>query len=96
MKTRIRKPKFQEKVVFWVNKKVDTLYSDSISESFEFVENFINIMLKKENINSNMVFIGGKKDALILTIASLLDNYKYKDLNIENYSEIFEDDVDFE
>ena len=53
-------------------------------------------MLKKENINSNMVFIGGKKDALILTIASLLDNYKYKDLNIENYSEIFEDDVDFE
>ena len=64
MKTRIRKPKFQEKVVFSVEIENENLESTYYPESEEYVEAFIGSMLKKRNLTTEKIFLGGEKSSL--------------------------------
>ena len=61
MKTRIRKPKYQEKVVFSVEIENENLESNYYPESEEYVEAFIGSMLKKRNLTTDAA--GGHNQA---------------------------------
>ena len=84
MKTRIRKPKFQEKVVFSVEIENENLESTYYPESEEYVEAFIGSMLKNiEHIEQIQVEVENTKElkeALSLGVKNiLLDNFSVED-----------------
>lgn len=55
------------------------------SESFIFVENIINSMLIKNNLNVPKVGLGGYKKDLILFIVGLIEIRKLLNLDIQYY-----------
>jgi hypothetical protein len=96
MKTRIRKPKYQEKVVFWVDIESKNLESTYYPESQQYVEEFIGSMLKKKNITTEKIFIGGEKESLYRFLSALVENYHYREVYMDDNTELYEDDPDFD
>ena len=96
MKTRIRKPKFQEKVVFSVEIENENLESTYYPESEEYVEAFIGSMLKKRNLTTEKIFLGGEKESLYRFLSALVENYHYREVYMNDDTELYEDDPDFD
>ena len=96
MKTRIRKPKFQEKVVFSVEIENENLESTYYPESEEYVEAFIGSMLKKRNLTTEKIFLGGEKESLYRFLSALVENYHYREVYMDDNTELYEGDPDFE
>ena len=96
MKTRIRKPKFQEKVVFSVEIENENLESTYYPESEEYVEAFIGSMLKKRNLTTEKIFLGGEKESLYRFLSALVENYHYREVYMNDDTELYEDDSDFD
>ena len=96
MKTRIRKPKFQEKVVFSVEIENENLVSTYYPESEEYVEAFIGSMLKKRNLTTEKIFLGGEKSSLYRFLSALVENYHYREVYMNDDTELYEDDPDFD
>jgi hypothetical protein len=96
MKTRIRKPKFQEKVVFSVEIENENLESTYYPESEEYVEAFIGSMLKKRNLTTEKIFLGGEKESLYRFLSALVENYHYREVYMDDNTEIYEGDPDFD
>ena len=96
MKTRIRKPKFQEKVVFSVEIENENLESTYYPESEEYVEAFIGSMLKKRNLTTEKIFLGGEKESLYRFLSALVENYHYREVYMNDDTELYEGDPDFD
>jgi len=96
MKTRIRKPKFQEKVVFSVEIENENLESTYYPESEEYVEAFIGSMLKKRNLTTEKIFLGGEKESLYRFLSALVENYHYREVYMDDNTELYEGDPDFD
>ena len=96
MKTRIRKPKFQEKVVFSVEIENENLESTYYPESEEYVEAFIGSMLKKRNLTTEKIFLGGEKESLYRFLSALVENYHYREVYMNDDTELYNDDPDFD
>ena len=96
MKTRIRKPKFQEKVVFSVEIENENLESTYYPESEEYVEAFIGSMLKKRNLTTEKIFLGGEKSSLYRFLSALVEIYHYREVYMNDDTELYEDDPDFD
>ncbi len=96
MKTRIRKPKYQEKVVFSVEIENENLESTYYPESEEYVEAFIGSMLKKRNLTTEKIFLGGEKESLYRFLSALVENYHYREVYMNDDTELYEDDPDFD
>ena len=96
MKTRIRKPKYQEKVVFWVDIENENLESNYYPESQEYVESFIGSMLKKKNLTTEKIFLGGEKSSLYRFLSALVENYHYREVYMDDNTELYEGDPDFD
>jgi hypothetical protein len=96
MKTRIRKPKFQEKVVFSVEIENENLESTYYPESEEYVEAFIGSMLKKRNLTTEKIFLGGEKECLYRFLSALVENYHYREVYMDDNTELYEGDPDFD
>ena len=96
MKTRIRKPKFQEKVVFSVEIENENLESTYYPESEEYVEAFIGSMLKKRNMTTEKIFLGGEKESLYRFLSAIVENYHYREVYMNDDTALYEDDPDFD
>ena len=96
MKTRIRPPIFQEKVVFSVDIENENLESTYYPESEEYVEAFIGSMLKKRNLTTEKIFLGGEKESLYRFLSALVENYHYREVYMDDNTEIYEGDPDFD
>ena len=96
MPRKSRTPKHQDKVVFWVEIKSEYDNSKQMSEAYTYVKSIIDSMLKKKKIDSDRLFIGGEKHSLYVFLSSLIENFKYKDVHIEDFTDLFERDIDFE
>ena len=96
MKTRIRKPKYQEKVVFSIEIENENLESTYYPESEEYVEAFIGSMLKKRNLTTEKIFLGGEKESLYRFLSALVENYHYREVYMEDITELYEGDPDFD
>lgn len=91
-----RKTIYQDKVVLWFANEDECKSKYRNSESYEYVEAFLESMLNKNHVTTDRVFIGGEKNNLILTISSLIENYNIKNMSIVNYTDLYEEDEDFE
>jgi hypothetical protein len=96
MQKRIRNTKKQDKVVFWMAIDNDNSQTTYYPESQEYVESIIESMLKKKNITTDTVFLGGEKEGIYRFLSALVENYHYREININDFTKIFEEDIDFE
>jgi hypothetical protein len=96
MQKRIRNTKKQDKVVFWMRIDNDNSQTTYYPESQEYVESIIESMLKKKNVDTDKVFLGGEKECLYRFISALVENYHYREVYMNDDTELYEDDPDFD
>jgi hypothetical protein len=94
--SRRNRVRYNEKVVFWIDTRAQIHDKiDNTSNSYKYVRSLVNIMLKKKNVKSNRIFFGGEFHDIVSFIAGIVECYQYRDVNIENYTELYEHDIDF-
>lgn len=96
MLKRTKSPKSQDKVVFIIDTKRNQEEKSIYPQSYEYVEAVLNRVLRKNNISTEKLFIGGEKENIIRFISTLIENYNYDDLLINDGTDIYKDDTDFE
>ena len=96
MQQEIMKPVHQDKVVFIIDTKRNQEEKSTNPQSYEYVEAVLNRVLRKNNISTEKLFIGGKKENFVRFLSTLIENYNYDDLLINDGTDIYKDDTDFE
>lgn len=96
MQQEIMKPVSQDKVVFIIDTKRNQEEKSTNPQSYEYVEAVLNRVLRKNNISTEKLFIGGKKENIVWFLSTLIENYNYDDLLINDGTDIYKDDTDFE
>lgn len=96
MQQEIMKPVYQDKVVFIIDTKRNQEEKSTNPQSYEYVEEVLNRVLRKNKIITEKLFIGGKKENIVWFLSSLIENYNYDDLLINDGTDIYKDDTDFE
>lgn len=96
MKQEIMKPEHQDKVVFIIDTNRNQEEKSIYPQSYEYVEAVLNRVLRKNHISTDKLFIGGKKENIVWFLSSLIENYNYDDLLINDGTDIYKDDTDFE
>ena len=85
----------KDKVVFFIStNNPDKIAPDRIC-TYTYIEDVIDIMLRKQNVISNTIFYGGNKHELCLFLAGLIDNYLYHDVEID-LTNNYDQDNDFD
>ena len=96
MKTRIRKPKYQDKIVIGVLADVRNMDKIKELDSYDYISNFVDKILKNKNVITDRVFIGGDKDDLLAFLSNIILNFQFRDIYIDDDTEYYEDDADFD
>ena len=96
MQQEVKKPEHQDKVVFIIDTKRNKEEKSNYPQSYEYVEAVLNRVLRKNNISTEKLFIGGKKENIVWFLSTLIENYNYDDLLINNGTDMYKDDADFE
>ena len=95
MRRRSKKIEYQEKVVLWFEIESAKKKTHYYPKSQEYVELIIEGILNKKNINTDKLCLGGKKEGVYRFLSSLIVNYYYRDVCINDITNVFEDDLDF-
>jgi hypothetical protein len=53
-------------------------------------------MLKKKNITTEKIFLGGEKESLYRFLSALVENYHYREVYMDDNTELYECDPDFD
>ena len=96
MQQEIMKPVSQDKVVFIIDTKRNQEEKSTNPQSYEYVEAVLNRVLRKNNISTEKLFIGGKKENIVWFLSTLIENYNYDDFLINDGTDMYKDDTDFE
>lgn len=96
MKTRIRKPKYQDKIVIGVLADVRNMDKIKKLDSYDYISNFVDKILKNKNVITDRVFIGGDKDDLLAFLSNIILNFQFRDIYMDDDTEYYEDDADFD
>jgi hypothetical protein len=96
MQQEAKKPEHQDKVVFIIDTKRNQEEKSIYPQSYEYVEAVLNRVLRKNNISAEKLFIGGKKENIVWFLSTLIENYNYDDLLINDGTDMYKDDADFE
>ena len=96
MQQEVKKPEHQDKVVFIIDTNRNQEEKSIYPQSYEYVEAVLNRVLRKNNISTEKLFIGGKKENIVWFLSSLIENYNYDYLLILDDADMYKDDTDFE
>ena len=96
MQQEIMKPVHQDKVVFIIDAKRNQEEKSTNPQSYEYVEAVLNRVLRKNHISTEKIFIGGKKENIVWFLSTLIENYNYDDLLINDGTDMYKDDTNFE
>ena len=96
MQQEIMKLVHQDKVVFIIDTKRNQEEKSTNPQSYEYAEAVLNRILRKNNISAEKLFIGGKKENIVWFLSSLIENYNYNDFLINDGTDMYKDDADFE
>ena len=91
-----RKIKHQDKVVFVLDANSQNRNTQKAQETYNYVRSMIDIMLRKSNVSTDMVFVGGSTHDLSMWISAILEFYQYKEIDIQDNTYIFDFDPDFD
>ena len=96
MQQEVKKQEHQDKVVLIIDTKRNQEGKSFYPQSYEYVEAVLNRVLRKNNISTEKLFIGGKKENIVWFLSTLIENYNYDDLIINDGTDIYKDDTEFE
>ena len=85
----------KDRVVFVLKEDSQNRNTNSSTSTTKYVTKMIDIMLSKQGVTSEKIFIGGSKLQLELFISGILEFYHYKEVEILDISDEFLDDPDF-
>jgi hypothetical protein len=96
MASRIKRPQYKDKMV--IRLSTNDYYRDRIKdiESYDYISTIIEKILIKNNVMTNRVFIGGDKEDLLAFLSNIIYNFQLSDIYIDDDSEYYVDDSDFD
>ncbi len=92
-KKRIR---HQEKVVFYLDASSQNRSTPKSEDTYNYVRYIIDVMLKKSNVATDTVFVGGSTRDFCMWISGILEFYQFKDIEIQDNTYLFDEDADFD
>jgi hypothetical protein len=96
MSRRNRKYRYQDKIVIGLTSSENYLKNIKTLESHDYASNIIETILTKKNVITNRVFIGGDKEDLKAFLSNIIWNFQLSDIYIDDDSEYYVDDPDFD
>ena len=85
----------KDRVVFVFKEDSQNRNTKFSTSTTNYVTKMIDIMLSKQGVASEKIFIGGSKLQLELFISGIIEYYHYKEVEILDISDEFLDDPDF-
>ena len=92
-KKRIRR---QEKVVFVLDANSQNRTTPKSEDTYNYVRCMIDMMLRKSNVATDTVFVGGSTRDFCMWISGILEFYQFKDIEMCDNTCIFDEDADFD
>lgn len=86
----------QDKVVFVLDANSQNRNTQKSEDTFNYVRGMIDVMLRKSNVTTGTVFIGGTTRDLCMWISAILEFYQFKEIDIQNNTYLFRNDPDFD
>ncbi len=91
-----RKLTHQDKVVFVLDANSQNRNSPKSEETYKYVRSMIEVMLRKSNVTTDRVFVGGGTRDLCMWVGAILEFYQFKEIDIKDNTFLYRNDVDFD
>jgi len=91
-----RRIRYQEKMVFVLDANANNRQNLKEDGAFEYVNKMIDLMLRKSGVDTDEVFVGGRKIDLCMWISGILEFYQYNDIEIQDNTHFYDLDPDFD
>ena len=92
-KKRIR---HQEKVVFILDANSQNRTTPKSEDTYNYVRCMIDVMLRKSNVATGTVFVGGSTRDFCMWISGIIEFYQFKNIEIHDNTCLVEEDPDFD
>ena len=95
-RTNKRRIRHQDKVVFVLDASSQNRSTPKSEDTYNYVRCMIDVMLRKNNIATGKVFVGGSTRDFCMWISGILEFYQFKDIEIKDNTYLFVEDPDFD
>ena len=69
----------------------------SIAEgTYNYIRSMVDLMLRKSGVDTDEVFVGGRKSDLCMWISGILEFYQYSEISIQDNTHFYDLDPDFD
>ena len=92
-KKRIRQ---QDKVVFVLDLNSQNRTKQKLEDTYNYVRCLIDVMLRKSNVATGTVFVGGSTRDFCMWISGILEFYLFKDIDMQDNTLLYRNDPDFD
>jgi hypothetical protein len=65
-------------------------------DTYNYVRCLIDVMLRKSNVATGTVFVGGSTRNFYMWISGMIEFYQFKDIEIHDNTYLFDEDPDFD
>ncbi len=96
MASRVKRPQFKDKMVIGLTSNEYCRVIIKELESYDYISTIIEKILINNNVKTNRVFIGGDKEDLLVFLSNIIYNFQLSDIYIDDDSEYYVDDPDFD
>ena len=90
-----QKVRKQDKVVFVLDTNSQNRNTPKAEGTYNYVRNMVDMMLRKSGVDTDEVFVGGRKIDLCMWISGILEFYQYSEINIQDNTHFYDLDPDF-
>jgi len=89
------KVRYQDKVVFVLNANSQNRNTPKSEETYEYVRSMIEVMLRKSNVTTDRVFVGGGIRDICMWVGAIFEFYQFKEIEIKDNTFKYKNDSDF-
>ena len=86
----------QDKVVFLLDPNSHIRKTNKADETYNYVRDMVDIMLRKSGVATDIVFIGGEKRDLCNWITGVLKFHQFSQITMQDNTHLFDFDPDFD
>ena len=90
-----QKVRKQDKVVFVLDTNSQNRNTPKAEGTYNYVRNMVDMMLRKSGVDTDEVFVGGRKKDLCMWISGILEFYQYSEISIQDNTHFYDLDPDF-
>ena len=91
-----QKVRQQDKVVFVLDTNSQNRNTTKAEGTYNYVRSIVDMMLRKSGVDTDEVFVGGRKKDLFMWISGILEFYQYSEISIQDNTHFYDLDPDFD